>query len=490
MSRLLTLGLLALAAAPALAQDPQLGTIIFPTSGQPAAQAAFIRGVLYLHSFEYGSAATAFREAQRLEPGFAMAYWGEAMTLNHPVWNEQDSVAARAALARLAPSSEARRGMAPTARERGYLEAVEQLYASGGPKARRDSLYSAAMMALSAAFPADAEARAFYALSLLGLSQGNRIVPTYMRAGAIALALMQQYPDHPGAAHYAIHAFDDPDHAPLGLPAARAYSRIAPAAPHAQHMTAHIFLALGMWDEVVSQNIIASGTDRSKWTPGHYTQWLQYGLLQLGRAAEADSLLRATLANAGAPLQGGRASYALDMRAAQILNGRQWDPSYLTAPLAVSRTSVGADAADAFAQGYAALQRGDTAAAVAQQQRFPGLRARVASRPDFTQPGTVDALAKALDAARAFQAGHPDEALLLIAEANRYEDGLAVEFGPPSIVKPTWELRGEMLLAMDRPREARDAFLRSLALQPNRLLSVQGLAAAERALATTGRTGE
>lgn len=272
MSRLLTLGLLALAAAPALAQDPQLGTIIFPTSGQPAAQAAFIRGVLYLHSFEYGSAATAFREAQRLEPGFAMAYWGEAMTLNHPVWNEQDSVAARAALARLAPSSEARRGMAPTARERGYLEAVEQLYASGGPKARRDSLYSAAMMALSAAFPADAEARAFYALSLLGLSQGNRIVPTYMRAGAIALALMQQYPDHPGAAHYAIHAFDDPDHAPLGLPAARAYSRIAPAAPHAQHMTAHIFLALGMWDEVVSQNIIASGTDRSKWTPGHYTQ--------------------------------------------------------------------------------------------------------------------------------------------------------------------------------------------------------------------------
>lgn len=491
MSRVLTLALLALSATvPALAQEPQLGTVTFPTSGQPAAQAAFIRGVLYLHSFEYGSAAAAFREAQQLEPSFAMAYWGEAMTLNHPVWNEQDSVKARSVLDRLAPTAEVRMAMAPTARERGYLDAVEQLYGSGSAKVRRDTLYSAAMERLAADYPADGEAQAFYALSLLGLSQGDRVVPTYMRAGAIALALMQQYPDHPGAAHYAIHSFDDPDHAPLGLPAARAYSRIAPGAPHAQHMTAHIFLALGMWNEVVSQNVIASGPDRSKWTPGHYTQWLQYGLLQLGRATEADSLLRAALANAGTPLQGGRASYALEMRAAQIVNGRQWGESYLTAPLAVSRTSVGAEAADAFAQGYAALQRGDAGAATAQQQRFPTLRTRVASRPDATQPGTVDALAKALDAAVAFQAGHRDEALVLIAEANRFEDGLAVEFGPPTVVKPTWELRGEMLLAMGRPREAHDAFVRSLALQPNRLLSVQGLAAADRALTTAGGTGE
>jgi len=102
----------------------------------------------------------------------------------------------------------------------------------------------------------------------------------------------------------------------------------------------------------------------------------------------------------------------------------------------------------------------------------------------------VHALAKALDAVVAFQAGHRDEALVLIAEANHIEDGLVVEFGPPTIVKPTWELRGEMLLAMSRPREAHDAFVRSLALQPNRLLSVQGLAAAERAMAATGHGGE
>ena len=117
-------------------------------------------------------------------------------------------------------------------------------------------------------------------------ARANRVVPTYMRAGAISLALMQQYPDHPGAAHYTIHSFDDPDHAIIGLPAARAYSQIAPAAPHAQHMTTHIFLALGMWNEVVSQNVIAAGPNPAAWRPGHYTEWLHYGLLQLGRSAD------------------------------------------------------------------------------------------------------------------------------------------------------------------------------------------------------------
>ena len=488
MPRILTLLLLALATS-LQAQEPRLGTIDFPASAQPAAQAAFIRGVLYLHSFEYASAAIAFQEAQHLEPGFAMAYWGEAMSLNHPVWNQQDSAGGRAILARLAPTPAARQRKAPTARERGYLEAVEQLYGNGGTKPGRDTLYAAAMERLAAAYPADAEAQAFYALSLLGLSQGDRVIPTYMRAGAISLGLLQQHPDHPGAAHYTIHSFDDPDHAILGLPAARAYSQIAPGAPHAQHMTTHIFLALGMWNEVVSQNIIAAGPDSATWTPGHYTQWLQYGLLQMGRSAEADALLRRTLAHAGTPLKGGRASAALDMRAAQIVNGRQWRAPGLYDAMETSSTAVGSEAADAFAQGYAALQRGEAGLAASQQARFPALKARVATRPDYTRPGSVDALGMALDAAIAFQAGHQDEALVLLAEANRIEDGLPVEFGPPTIVKPTWELRGEFLLAMDRPREAKDAFTRSLALQPNRWLSAQGLAAANQALQTAGQGG-
>jgi len=162
------------------AQAPRLGTIDFPTSGAAAAQAPFIRGVLLLHSFEYDDAAQAFREAQGLDPGFALAYWGEAMTLTHPLWNEQNLNAARAVLWRLGPTPAARRAKAPTPRERAYLNAVEILYGDG-TKAHRDTAYSLAMERLVTRFPADREAQVFYAASLLGLSRGVRNVPTYMR---------------------------------------------------------------------------------------------------------------------------------------------------------------------------------------------------------------------------------------------------------------------------------------------------------------------
>src|SRR5437588_10688215 len=166
------------------AQTQRLGTIDFPTSGPPDAQSAFIRGVLLLHSFEYQDAARAFREAQRIDPGFALAYWGEAMTYTHPLWDEQDVNAARTALQRLGPTPQARRAKAPTPRERAYLNAVEILYGDG-PKARRDTAYSRAMARLVTRFPADREAQVVYAASLLGLSQGVRHVPSYVRAAAI-----------------------------------------------------------------------------------------------------------------------------------------------------------------------------------------------------------------------------------------------------------------------------------------------------------------
>src|SRR5439155_875072 len=169
-------------------------------------------------------------------------------------------------LLRLGPTSEARRAKAPTTRERAYLDAVEILYGDG-PKARRDTAYSRAMERLVARFAADREAQVFYAASLLGLSQGVRNVPTYMRAAAIVGRVFRDNPDHPGAAHLLIHCYDDPIHAPLGLAAARAYSKIAPDAAHAQHMTTHIFLALGMWDDVVSQNELASGHDPATCAP-------------------------------------------------------------------------------------------------------------------------------------------------------------------------------------------------------------------------------
>src|SRR5881409_1723881 len=192
---LVTLASVATAAGMA-AQTPRLGAIDFPTSGAPAAQASFIRGVLLLHSFEYRDAAQAFREAQRIDPRFALAYWGEALTYTHPVWDEQDRTAARAVLQRLGPSAEARRGKAPTLREKEYLHAVEVLYGDGA-KAARDTAYSKAMERLVAAFPTDREAQVLYGVSLLGLSQGVRDVPTYLRAAAIAQRVFRDNPNHP-----------------------------------------------------------------------------------------------------------------------------------------------------------------------------------------------------------------------------------------------------------------------------------------------------
>src|SRR5512140_1806610 len=160
-------------------QGSRLGTISFPTSGNAAAQPHFVRGVLFLHSFEYDSAAAEFRKAEQLDPPFAMAYWGEAMTYTHPVWDEQDLPAARAALSRLGATSQARKAKAKTIREADYLNAGEILYGEGS-KPHRDTVYSAAMQRLSSKYPGDVEARAFYALSLLGLNQGVRDVPTYL----------------------------------------------------------------------------------------------------------------------------------------------------------------------------------------------------------------------------------------------------------------------------------------------------------------------
>src|SRR5947208_4310319 len=409
-----------LAAGPASAQAPRLGTIDFPTSGAPAARAPFIRGVLLLHSFEYGDAARAFREAQRLDSGFALAYWGEAMTYTHPVWNEQDGNAARAALQRLAATRDARRAKAPTRREQAYLDAVEILYGDGS-KAVRDTAYSLAMGRLVARFPADREAKVFYALSLLGLNQGVRDVPTYLRAAAIVDTVFRENPNHPGAAHLLIHSYDDPIHAPLGLAAARAVSKIAPDAAHAQHMTTHIFLALGMWDDVDSQNEIASGRDRSAWTPHHYTWWLGYGYLEQGRYGEALQHLERMRRNADWTTGHGLALLA-QMRADYVINTERWDSPSLQWRIDLTHARSRARAEDAFVAGFSALKRGDRAAAAAARADLTALN----RTPPAPETGYVDSVPEILDKelAAAFRQaeGALDGAIALMREAVSVED--------------------------------------------------------------------
>jgi tetratricopeptide (TPR) repeat protein len=482
MRALLLAGLLGTAGVvPLSAQSSRLGRISFPNSGARQAQPAFIKGVLLLHSFEYEDAAVAFREARRIDPSFVLAFWGEAMTHNHPVWNEQDLDSARAVLAELGPTPEARAAKARTPRERAWLESVERLYGEGD-KARRDTLYSAALERLASAYPRDQEAQAFYALSLMGLSRGVRNVPTYMRAGAVAQEVFHANPGHPGAAHYVIHAFDDAQHAPLGLRAARAYSKIAPGADHAQHMTSHIFLGLGMWEETVAANEVASlGTepDRTRWGPGHYTHWLGYGLLQQGRFAEARRHLVAVRPNLGTPPRVPRKAYLLAMRAHYLVSTERWSDPVVEWELDMEGVSPGPRAMDAFALGLAALGRSDRAAAerwLAELERH-AQDAPAADRYG-ANPQVPGILAKELRALLVLVDNRKDEALAMLREATAAEDALPLEYGPPDIVKPTHELLGEVLLGLGEGAEAKREFEQSLHLAPRRALSLLGLARA------------
>ncbi len=397
------------------------------------------------------------------------------MTYTHPVWNEQDVGKAREALSRLGPTPASRHAKAPTKREQMYLDAVEALYGAG-PKARRDTLFANAMEQLAASFPQDDEAQSFYALSLLGLNQGVRDIPTYMRAGAIAQDVLRRNENHPGGAHYTIHAFDDPIHAPLGLRAARLYSKIAPAAPHAQHMTTHIFVAMGMWDDVVSQNIIASGHDHDHWQANHYTSWLGYGYAQQGRMDDARKHLETVRANFHRAQRRGEDPSLLSMRAHYIIDSERWTDPVAGWQLEAPGAGVVARAMDAFASGYAAIRSGNKVRA----SQFHAELAKTAKATtvddayssNATVPGVLE---RELRALLMLEDGKRTEAVTLLRETTRLEDAIPLEFGPPDIVKPSHELLGEVLLAAGQAAEAQQEFMRALALAPGRARSLLGV---------------
>lgn len=482
----------------ASAPPSQVGVVSFANSGAKAAQRDFLTGLAQLHNFEYWAAAEAFQRAQKADPNFAMAYWGEAMTYNHPLWAQQDRIAARAALLRLGETPAARRAKARTEREKAYLDALEALYGEGD-KLDRDRRYADAMRQLHERFPNDIDATCFYALSLMGTSHEGRHLPSYMKAAALMTEAFHAYPQHPGAAHYLIHAVDDPLHAPLGLAAARAYSKIAPAAAHAQHMTSHIFIAMGMWDEVVLANETAkriadqarAARGRSPSGCGHGPAWLEYGYLQQGRLAEAKRVLAACADEAqrrpnlseGADLldvDGSSAASFAAMRARYLIDTGDGagEVAAMTADLsAVPVAEFERDHVDAFM----ALRRPPSEAAEGLVERAERSATRVRAAIDAAglpaKHPSRQALQIHLDQLHGLQAlrrGDIEAALAILRKAAADETALPYEFGPPTIRKPGNELLGEVLLELGRAKEAAAAFDAALELAPGRVQSVQG----------------
>ena len=491
----------------------QLGSTEFPTTAGEEAKAHFMKGLLALHSFEYEDARDAFRAAREVEPDYAMAAWGEAMTRNHPLWNEENREAAVEALEELAPTREERLAKAPTPREKAYLEAVEILFGEG-EKLERDLAYSAAMGKVAERWPEDLDAASFYALSLLGTCHDGRDIPTYMRAAAVVEEVFARNPQHPGAAHYLIHSYDDPVHAPLGLRAARVYAEIAPAAEHALHMPSHVFLALGMWQETAASNVDsyeAGEARRQRKDQGvgrrgyHALQWLHYARLQLGQTEEALEILRLVAQDDEETDARRTRSHLAVMRAAHAVDGGDWE-RLPTAPDFddLSPSQVGASL---FADGLAAVARGNLAGARAvladMRQRYGSkggeeIEACHASTGGYSRFGEVDLepvqiMELELEALVRHREGRSEEAVSLLRQATEIEAERSFGFGPPMPSKPSHELLGEILLDLDRPAEAMEEFEKALERSPRRRLSLAGLERAAKALgdqATVVRVSE
>ncbi|HET7293212.1 MAG TPA: hypothetical protein VFM88_12365 [Vicinamibacteria bacterium] len=469
--------------------------IRFPNSGSAEAQPAFLRGVTALHNFQYEDAVEAFQDAQRIDPGFAMAYWGEAMAYNQTLWLNQDVEMARRILGRLAPTPEERASKAKTVREQGFLQAVEVLFGDGD-KAARDQAYLEAMERLANAQPDDLEVLSFYALAILGTAtrspalfrqggddqhQHALVGSEAQRKAAVVLEkVLSKDPKHPGALHYLIHDYDDPEHARLALDAARVYAKVAPESSHALHMPAHIFLQLGMWhDAAASDEASFNASDAWIKRKGlsiamrdyHSLSWLLYESLQLGRyrkARETLDLIRPAVAMTGAARLKGLLS---DMRARYVVETR----SYEDLAGARSFDTTG----ELFAIGMSAARRGDAAAA---GMALAELTRRAGSKEQGTLRSDVAVMAKELGAIGAMVAGRGEEAVARMREAVDLERELPPPLGPPRPIKPAPELFGEVLLELQRPREAAAAFEQALLRWPNRSLSLLGLARARAAL--------
>ena len=494
----------------ALSGQERLGTVTFPNSGSAAAQADFIRGVAWLHSFMYEDAIDSFRAAQKIDPSFALAYWGEAMSFSQPLWFFEEVDKGQAALAKLAPTPDARIAKAKTPREQGFMRAAEALFGAGDKPARH-AAFAKEMARVAAENPADDEAQAFYALSLLTtLPRGDAALPIRQQAGAIAEKVFARNPNHPGAAHYILHAYDHGTLAAKALPAARAYAKIAPQASHALHMPAHTFLQLGMWDD-------AAASDEASWNASiawakrrglsmasrdfHSLGWLQYEWLQQGRFSktkEATAFVESAFAAAKSPAASARQRASASpqhagghgygegseiglgsdeaalrndrgsMRARYIIESERWQE--------MKGQSTFDNIEELFALGLSAVNLGDGARARSVLDEFR----KAASSPSAELREQATVMLREMEALDQFAQGQHARAFGLLDQAVAMQNRMPKPIGRPMPVKDVNELYGEFELQLGRARQAAVWFERALARTPNRSRPLLGLARAYR----------
>ena len=458
----------------------QLGKVDLQNSCSPAVQESFQRAVAMLHSFRYAETEKAFREVLAQDPSCAIATWGVAAILMAnplasvgppPQWAER----AQAAI------DQGRKIGARTQRERDYIEAVAAYYKdwANRPERTRQLNRARAFEALAARYPTDDEAQIFYALYLAATqSLADQTYKTYLTAAETLEKQFAKHPDHPGIAHYLIHSYDAPPIATQGLPAARRYASIAPAAPHALHMPSHIFTRVGAWAESAATNeraAVAAKQDRDADQQVHAMDYMTYAYLQLARDGDARRVMEETAAVTGFTSHAGPYGQAA-IPARYAIERGDWKQAVTLEP----RTSKFpyTAALTHFARALGAARSGDAVAAEKDVQELARIRDTLKAAKNEYWATEVEVSRLGAAAWTALALGKREEALGLMRSAADIEDKNEKHIVTPARIVPARELLGEMLLELKRPADALKEFEASHVREPERFRGYVGAAQA------------
>src|SRR5213596_3108117 len=476
------------------AQAPErLGKVNFPTSCSPAVQAQFERAVALQHSFWFAESIKGFNAVAQADPSCGIAHWGAAVAfLGNPLAGPP---VARGLQEGTAAVARAKAAGAKTQREQDYIAAIATFYTDADKvdHKTRAVAYEKAMEALAQKYPSDLEASIFYALALnITLNPSDKTYAKQLQAAAILEKVFAEQPNHPGVAHYLIHSYDFPPIASKGLPAARRYASIAPAAPHAQHMPSHIFTRVGAWQESIDANrasakVATTAVADNQYQFGlrsyealHAYDYMMYAFLQLSKDRDAKALMEEVGATRKLNVDHFAGAFALAAIPARFrLERGLWAEA---AALAVTPSDVPwdkfaqAESVIWFARGLGAARSGDLASARKDLERLDALRDTLTQAKNAYWAQQSEIQRRAVAAWTAMAEGKKEEAVTLMRSSADLEDSTEKHPVTPGSIKPARELLGEMLLQAAQPGQALKEFEASQRTDPDRFNGIYGAA--------------
>ena len=476
---------------------PKLGEVNLVVKGNPAAQSHFSQGLLYLHSFEYLDARASFIKAQQADPSCGMAYWGELMAYNHPLFNRELTRLAKMVFNKMGATKAAREKLFESEMEKDLLASVEILFGTG-TKQERNAAYRKHYDRLAKKYPGNHEIEAFHALSLLSSPKSQKTENLYTQSAKISQRILDKNPDHPGALHYLIHSYDYPSHAHLAVNAADRYAQVAPDAAHALHMPSHIYLAMGRWNDVVNSNIAswnASVTGRKqnpqKEMGYHSLNWLQYGLLQRSELDKATQVMNDMLLYAQSDQSPLAKSYIVAMKGAHMVHTNTWKGDIANYKINVDGLHLTKksgyfflEAMKAYHQGQkqnlksyidiigkekymASLNLGDQSVAMCNTAGNPSIP------PNQMDIDIVSIMEYELKAYLAKLEGNEEQRLKLLAEGAALFEKQSMSFGPPVIFEPVHEAYAQALMDNNQYDKALSVINKGLETAPRKLNFLQ-----------------